>query len=146
MEDTIFGEHFWTGRGFGLNLAYADGFAGNDPRDLRPKTRSPHNAHMTMLSRAGVVGLVLWILLSALWMLLVLKAMLHARRHGHTEWANLFLFVASYVLAISIDSTFDVALEGPMLGIWFWCLFGFGLGAVMIYRAQPREHRSTFKI
>jgi hypothetical protein len=24
-----------------------------------------------------------------------------------------------------------------MQGIWFWCLFGFGIGSVMIYRAQP---------
>ena len=30
--------------------------------------------------------------------------------------------------------TFDVALEGPMQGIWFWCLIGFGIGATMIYR------------
>jgi hypothetical protein len=22
-------------------------------------------------------------------------------------------------------------------GIWYWCLFGFGVGSVMIYRAQP---------
>ncbi len=28
-------------------------------------------------------------------------------------------------------------IEGPMQGIWFWCLFGFGIGSVMIYRAQP---------
>jgi hypothetical protein len=24
-----------------------------------------------------------------------------------------------------------------MQGVWFWCLFGFGIGSVMIYRAQP---------
>jgi hypothetical protein len=23
-----------------------------------------------------------------------------------------------------------------MQGTWFWCLFGFGIGSVMIYRAQ----------
>jgi hypothetical protein len=23
-----------------------------------------------------------------------------------------------------------------MQGIWFWCLFGFGIGSVMVYRAQ----------
>ena len=43
-------------------------------------------------------------------------------------------------MAIIIDATFDVALEGPMLGIWFWCLVGFGIGSVMIYRAQYQHH------
>jgi len=141
LEDTIFGEYFWTGRGFGVNLAQAHGQL-QDPLDLRPN-RSPHSASISMLGRAGVPGLVLWILLSIIWFLLVLKAMLDARRHGSTDWANLFLFVFCYVLAIHIDAAFNVALENPMLGIWFWCLFGFGLGAVMIYRAQPREHQDV---
>ena len=28
INDTLYGPSFWTGRGFGLNLADADGFAG----------------------------------------------------------------------------------------------------------------------
>jgi hypothetical protein len=35
-----------------------------------------------------------------------------------------------------INASFDVALEGPMLGIWFWCLFGFGVAVAMCYRAR----------
>ena len=46
------------------------------------------------------------------------------------------LFVTCYAMSIMINATFDVTLEGPMQGIWFWCLFGFGIGSVMIYRAQ----------
>jgi hypothetical protein len=26
-----------------------------------------------------------------------------------------------------------------MQGIWFWCLFGFGIGSVMVYRAQLQQ-------
>jgi hypothetical protein len=33
-----------------------------------------------------------------------------------------------------INASFDVALEAPMQGIWFWCLIGFGIGTTMIYR------------
>ena len=35
-----------------------------------------------------------------------------------------------------IDASFDVALEGPMLGIWFWSLFGLGIASTMVYRAR----------
>ena len=84
INDTIYGPNFWTGRGFGINLADADGFAGTgDPRNPRPPTRSPHNAHMTLLARAGIPGVVLWalVLLSSFGMLM--RAMLTARARGH---------------------------------------------------------------
>ncbi|WGS25324.1 hypothetical protein [Bradyrhizobium sp. ISRA464] len=33
-----------------------------------------------------------------------------------------------------INTSFDVALEAPMQGVWFCSLFGFGIGTTMIYR------------
>ena len=127
IDDTINGPHFWTGRGFGLNLADADGFWNGDDPDA-PALRSPHNAHMTMLARAGVPGLVLWGAVLLSWMVSVGGAMLTARHRRQPLWANMFLVVICYELAILINASFDVALEGPMQGIWFWCSFGFGLG------------------
>jgi Right handed beta helix region/O-Antigen ligase len=135
LKDTVYGQNFWSGRGFGLNLADADGFMDTTNPDA-PALRSPHNAHLTMLARAGVPGLVLWSLLLTSWLGMMLNAMLTAQRRGQRDWAGVFLFVACYVLASIINASFDVALEGPMLGIWFWCLIGFGLGSVMSYRAQ----------
>ncbi|MCA6114370.1 O-antigen ligase family protein [Bradyrhizobium sp. WSM 1738] len=139
INDTIYGPNFWTGRGFGINLADADGFFEGSigGRDPRPPTRSPHNAHMTLLARAGVPGLVLWALVLVSWFGMLMRAILTARARGHKQWADLFLFIGCYAAAILINATFDVVLEGPMQGIWFWCLFGFGVGSVMIYRAQP---------
>jgi hypothetical protein len=121
-----------------LNLANADGFWDGDHPDL-PALRSPHNAHMTILARAGVPGLALWLLVLGSWLGMLMNAMLTAGRRGQTDWANLFLFIGCYVIAIIINASFDVALEGPMQGIWFWCLFGFGVGAVMVYRVQPAD-------
>jgi hypothetical protein len=134
INDTVYGPNFWTGRGFGLNLADADGFSA---RNERPPTRSPHSAHMTLLARAGIPGLVMWLLVLISWFGMMTSAILTARARGHQRWAELFIFIACYVVAILVNATFDVVLEGPMQGIWFWCLFGFGVGSVMVYRAQP---------
>ena len=138
INDTVHGSNYWTGRGFGINLADADGFAGTGSNP-RPPTRSPHNAHMTLLARAGIPGAVLWALVLMSWFGMLMNSILTARARGQEEWANLFLFIGCYAAAILINATFDVTLEGPMQGIWFWCLFGFGVGSVMIYRAQPIE-------
>jgi hypothetical protein len=136
INDTIYGPNFWTGRGFGINLADADGFAG-DPHNPRPPTRSPHNAHMTLLARAGIPGVVMWGCVLLSWYGMMMAAILTARMRGHERWVELFLFPTCYATSIVINATFDVVLEGPMQGIWFWCLFGLGVGSVMIYRAQP---------
>ena len=82
---------------------------------------------------------MLWAALLISWFGVLLRATWTARRRGQAEWVGLFLFVCCYVMSMLIDATFDVALEGPMLGVWFWCLFGFGIGSVMVYRAQPTE-------
>ena len=66
------------------------------------------------------------------------RSFIVARLRGDERWSGLFLFVGCYVTAILINASFDVTLEGPMQ-IWFWCLFGLGIGSVMIYRVQPNE-------
>ncbi len=136
INDTVYGPNFWTGRGFGLNLADADNHSsGEKTYQVVAATRSPHNAHMTILARAGVPGLVLWIALLLSWLAMLFNAVATAWRRGQGDWARLFIFVLSYAIGFVINASFDVALEGPMQGIWFWCLFGFGIGSVMIFKA-----------
>ncbi|MBB4370453.1 hypothetical protein GGD63_003248 [Bradyrhizobium sp. cir1] len=135
LNDTVFGPDFWTGRGFGLNLADADGFQHRkDPNS--PPLRSPHSVHMTILARAGVPGLGLWAIILVSWSIALSGAARAALRRGEAEWAGLFIFIGCYAASFVINASFDVALEGPMQGIWFWCLIGFGTGSVMIYRCQ----------
>jgi hypothetical protein len=143
INNTIYGPYFWTGRGFGLNLADADGFR---KEHNVPALRSPHNVNMTVLARAGVPGAALWGLFVASWLGMLTRALLTARRHGQTEWTGLFLFIGCYVMSMFINATFDAALEGPMLGVWFWCLIGFGIGSVMVFCVQTRSvlpHRAV---
>ena len=70
------------------------------------------------------------------WFIMMGRAIGQARRGGHQRWLAAFVFIGCYVMSITIDASFDVALEGPMLGIWFWCLIGFGMGSVMVFRGS----------
>jgi hypothetical protein len=134
IEDYTFrGPYFWTGKGFGMGLAEEDGFVVGKEFGT-PIVRSPHNAHYTLLARMGVPGLALWVALNAAWFFMMLRHWAMARRRGDVQWAKIFIWVGCYALAALINGTFDVALEGPMQGIWFWSLFGFGIATTMVYR------------
>jgi hypothetical protein len=126
------GERFWSGKGFGINLADEDGFV----LDASHSLRSPHNSHMTFLARAGVPGAVLWIWTQVFWAILVLRQYFRARRRSDVRWAKLFLFLFVYWGAFIVSAAFDVFLEGPMAGIWFWTIFGIGTAAAWIYQNQ----------
>ena len=128
---TLDGPYFWTGRGFGINLAVADGF------DVVKELRSPHNGHMTVLARMGVPGLALWLAMLGLWGAELIRQWLTARRKGRHRWMALFAFLAAYMTAILLNASFDVYLEGPMGGIWFWSVFGLGLAACSLHAHRP---------
>lgn len=134
IDYTVYGPHFWTGKGFGISLGLSDGF-GNLSREHL--LRSPHNGHITMLARAGVPGFILWMLLHTSWFLLMLRAYFAARRVKDRAWSGVFVFLLAYWTAFMVNTTFDVFLEGPMGGIWFWTIIGVGLAACYIYRYAP---------
>lgn len=129
---TFGGEYFWNGKGYGVNLADDDGFQVSEDHSLR----SPHNVHMTVLARSGVPGLCAWVLLQVLWGMSVLRTALRATRAGQRQWSAVLVFLLAYWLAILINGTFDVYLEGPMGGIWYWTIFGLGVAVVSIVREQ----------
>ena len=132
---TVLGEYRWTGKGYGVNLATDDGFQTSDDDSLR----SPHNATMTVLARSGLIGLASWLLLLGAWFTTMLRAMRHAARHNAREWQALFTFLLAYWLALLVNGSFDVFLEGPPGGIWFWSVIGLGIGAEMVYRRLERD-------
>lgn len=133
VDYTVFGPHFWTGKGFGVNLARDDGFE----LGLRTPLRSPHNIHLTVLARTGVPGFLLWEAVQIAWLWEMARAYRASRRRGRTRWARLFLFLIAYWLAMIVNASFDVALEGPMAGVWFWSVIGVGLAAARIHRRSP---------
>jgi len=134
VDYTLGGRFFWTGKGFGVNLADDDGFQVSQEHALR----SPHSVHMTFLARAGVPGLVLWLATQLAFGAAMWSSYLRARRRGDDRWAGVFLFLGAFWMAFLINGSFDVFIEGPVGGIWFWTIFGAGLAAARIYRVCPQ--------
>jgi hypothetical protein len=132
VDYTVFGNYFWTGKGFGVNLADADGFQSTADHSLR----SPHNSEMTVLARMGVPGLGLWLLLQGVFVVGLLRALVALRRAGDVELAAVAGWILAYWVAMSVDTSFDPYLEGPQGGIWFWAIFGLGL---VIMSLVPRR-------
>lgn len=129
---TILGDYRWSGKGYGINLATDDGFQTSDDDSLR----SPHNASMTVLARSGVIGLALWLLLHGAWCVSMVRAMVDAHRHRAREWYALFAFLIAYWLALLVNGSFDVFLEGPAGGIWLWSVIGVGIAVQIAYRER----------
>jgi hypothetical protein len=128
---TVDGPHFVGGKGFGVNLALADGVPA--PEALR----SPHNGHLTVLARAGVAGFLLWAALLGAWFAMAIAGWARARLAKDHAWTAVWAFLTAYALAFLVNATFDVYLEGPMGGIWFWTVFGTGIAAHVVQRRQP---------
>ncbi len=129
VQYTFFGPHFWFGKGFGPNVAYSDGVVSQTSDPLR----SPHSGHFTFLARGGVPGLALWLFLQGAWFVGMVRRWRRCAGSGHSRLASMFLFLIVYWAALVINASFDVFLEGPMGGIWFWSVFGAGLGIMIAY-------------
>lgn len=123
---TVNGPLFWSGRGFGANLADEDGF--QVAREDEAPLRSPHNIHMTVLARMGVPGIAMWVAIEIAFILLMIGGSIRARMAGATWWSRVHIWVLGYWCAFLINASFDVYLEGPQGGIWFWSMTGLGIG------------------
>ena len=121
---TLEGDYFWTGKGFGVNLALDDGFP--SPADAAPN-RHPHNITMNILGRAGLPGLVLWL---SFLLIFGVRLLLATKRPGFAGKTATWLL--AYWLALLFNAQTDVFFENPMGGIWFWSIVG--MSWVFIYR------------
>ncbi|HVA88006.1 MAG TPA: O-antigen ligase family protein [Candidatus Saccharimonadales bacterium] len=126
---TVNGPYFWTGKGFGINLADADGFQVTADGSLR----APHSTHLEILARAGVPGLILWVAFQAAFGLSLLRAAFRSIR-ASPLWAPIIGWIFVYWAAALIDGSFDVYLGSPQGGIWFWSVIGLGMAAVRLSR------------
>jgi len=103
---------------------------------------------MTVLARMGVPGIIIWVALNLTFVLRLFKAYRLATQSGSQFWSRLTLWIFCYWLAAIISMSFDVYLEGPQGGIWFWSIVGFGISAMRVqaYETQLSIAQSGMRI
>lgn len=142
IEDTFEGPTAFYGQGFGLNFAEEYGFI--DPANAIP-LRNPHNSHIHVFARMGLIGLTLWFVLWGVWYRRVWTAYQTHVRRGHDIEAGLAMWAVAGVTAFLVSAFFDPTLEGAQISFWLWGLFG--LGAVLaspsaLNRLRPARSRT----
>jgi hypothetical protein len=130
IKETVYGERFWHGSGFGNSLAQDHGFRDDTGN------RSPHNGHLTILARTGVPGIILWAVLIGTIYTMLAWSYLNGVRNNQVRVAKVNLWIMAYLTAMLLNMSFDVYLEGPQGGIWFWCLVGFAMALVYTQRVN----------
>jgi len=126
-------QKLFAGWGFGTNLAEQLGFQGDAALPLR----SPHNSHLDVLARMGLVGAGLWVALWWSWFRFIRRA----RRRLQGLRRGLIEVCMVGVVAMLVGAYFDPTLESPQAALWLWTLFGLGLGLV---GHERRSHDPAF--
>jgi hypothetical protein len=134
-----------TGLGFGPNIAQELGVSigVGDP------LRSPHNSHVDILARMGILGAALWVGFWGSWYLLMFRRLRDRSTPRSAEAAGLLKVCIVSVTAILVNAYFDPTLESPQVAMWLWALAGLGLGitarsmaatrgSVFVRRSQPQ--------
>ena len=116
------------GSGFGQNLAAEVGIYDEGKDTLR----NPHNSHLHILARLGVVGMSLWITLWIGWYWRLVTACRRLARQGLQRRRQVAVFSLMSATAILVSSFFDPQLEGPQVAALLWTIFGIGVAVTTV--------------
>lgn len=123
-----------TGLGFGPNVAAEVGFQGQAKNPLR----SPHNSHVDVFARMGLIGAAIWAALWSSWYLLALRTRLKLRAAGRAFEVGVVEVCIVGVTAILVNAYFDPTLESPQVALWLWSLVGITMGLAALARHSSR--------
>ena len=109
IDYSLSSPNFFIGKGLGMNLATDD-----DIITLDDSLRSPHNFHLNIMSRFGVLIFMIW----TYFLIQLLRPLFKKQLQGKR------LLIGCIMLAFLLNASFDVFLEGPMGAFPFWTWLG----------------------
>lgn len=95
-----------------------------NPRVLR----NVHNSHLTLMARSGYPGIILWIVLWAVWASFLTRRVRWLGGAGNPQGAFVVWLLAASI-SILVNALFDPTIEGPQVGIWLYTIVGLGAAA-----------------
>jgi hypothetical protein len=101
--------NFFIGKGLGMSLATED-----DIITLDDSLRSPHNFHLNIMARFGVLLFIIW----TYFLIQILRPLFKKQLTGKR------LLIGCVLFAFLLNASFDVFLEGPMGAFPFWTWLG----------------------
>jgi O-antigen ligase len=116
------------GSGFGQNLATEVGVYDEGKDTLR----SPHNSHLHIMARMGLLGLSLWIALWVGWYWRLIGGCRRLARQGLYLRRQVGVLSLMVTTAILVSSFFDPQLEGPQVAALLWTAFGIGVAVTTV--------------
>jgi len=147
LDDTLTNERFLSGFGFGPNLAGKYGFYAG--AETGPELRNPHNSHLSVLARMGLIGTSLWVALWAVWYVYLWRARKRLSQLGESQKAAVLSWCMVGAMAALINGFFDPSLEGPQAAVWLWSIYGLGSvvateGTVGKWRSRSATNRQAW--
>lgn len=125
-DETLLGQKWLTGWGFGPNLAELYGF-NTAPAGTDEGLRSAHNSHMSVLGRTGLPGLLLWLIFWVTWYTSAGHSARLLRRYGAHRDGMLLAWTVVVTSGFLLAAVFDPMLESPQVAVWVWFIVGLGM-------------------
>lgn len=128
LDKQVADGHLVDGSGFGQNLASEVGVldAGKD------SLRSPHNSHLHIMARMGLVGISLWIALWVGWYWRMVGGCRRLAREGLHTRRQVGVLSLMVTTAALVSCFFDPQLEGPQVAALLWTTFGIGVAVTTV--------------
>ena len=134
IDDTSVSPVF--GRGFGFDFLAHFLVAGDSETGLR----AAHNFYVTFYGRMGIIGIVVFLIITGQIIVGGIRAAL-AVRAGWLSLSSLGFWCS--IWAILVSATVGVVLEGPVGAVVFWTFFGI---AVETYKMALDQHRRALRL
>jgi len=94
----------------------------------------PHNSFLTLAFRLGLLGML------PLLGMLIFSGYRWFNTRGRSRWTDIGM---SCLVSVTLYAAFNVCLENPQAGIWFWLFLGFAIRSTLDdFISEPEEFKA----
>jgi O-antigen ligase len=107
--------------------------------NLLPDGIAVHNSIVMIFFEAGVAGLAAFVAINVFFYRMIMGS--SGLKSRALTYRRLAVLALCWQIAVFGIAVFNVALEGPFIGIFFWIAIGFGAAVAQLGDTQSDKHR-----